>query len=522
MPGGGLNLRSFIISAFFILWTSAVGWTADVEITDLSQTDTLLKQTQDMRAVEIYRNGLATLIDHVHQRRDLFPRYKLKRPLLLKHQARNEVVSIWKSLLDYYMALDSIAAFHRDFLKLENRHQQKFSYQIFRAAFLAEYRFALDFISVAENNPGLDTLFNEAVPDLGLPDNIYAKFKYRFLNVIIATEFAAFEAVEPFFGNPADIDLKQYIAQDSKAIWAHGKYKGPVLTVKNGIKILKTAGHKAWFPVQKGVSMWMGATKVYRKHEYLIKDEQIRQFAHLLEPGDILLERREWYLTNVGIPGYWSHAALYVGTPRERIKFFDDPQTLMWAQKQGAPTLEQLLSQTYPRAYAMGKTTSDDGNPIRVMEAIAEGVVFSSLEFSAGCDSLAVLRPRLQKKDRALAIFRAFQYFGLPYDYNFDYLTENSLVCTELIYKAYEPGRDSSGLHLPLEKIGKHLVTPANAFAKEFSQTYNTNRQQMDLVLFMDGYERQRTAVKSDVAAFLDSWKRPKWHIIRQSISSKP
>jgi hypothetical protein len=515
-----LVLKSFLI-LIFTWFAATLGWTADIEITDLSEADISLKQTQDMLAVKIYRDGLAALIEHVNQRKDLFPGCKLKRPLLLKRHARNEVISIWKSMLDYYMALDSIAAFHRDFLTLENRHQQKFSYHIFRSAFLAEYRFALDFISVAENNPGLDTLFNEAVPDLGLPDNIYANFKYRFLNVIIASEFAAFEAVEPFFGDPVDIDLKQYIVEDGKAIWAHGKYKGPALTVKNGIKILKTAGHKAWFPVQKGVSMWMGETKVYRKHEYLIKDDQIRQFAHLLEPGDILLERREWYLTNVGIPGYWSHAALYIGTPQERREFFDDPQTRMWAQKQAAPSLEALLSQTYVRTYSIGKRASADGNPVRVMEAIAKGVVFSSLEFSAGCDSLAVLRPRLQKKEKALAIFRAFRYFGRPYDYNFDYLTENSLVCTELIYKAYEPGMESTGLRLPLEKIGKHLVTPANAFAKKFSQTYNTDRQQMDLVLFMDGYERQRTAVKSDVSAFLDSWKRPKWHIIQQSISSR-
>ena len=170
-----------------------------------------------MQAVKIYRDGLAALIEHVNHRKDLFPKYRLKRSLLLKQHARNEVISIWKSMLDYYMALDSIAAFHRDFLNLENRSQQKFSYHIYRAAFLAQYRFALDFMAVAENNPGLDTIFNEAVPDLGLPGNIYANFKYRFLNVIIASEFAAFEAVAPFFGNPADIDLEQYIAEDSKA-----------------------------------------------------------------------------------------------------------------------------------------------------------------------------------------------------------------------------------------------------------------------------------------------------------------
>jgi len=110
---------------------------------------------------------------------------------------------------------------------------------------------------------------------------------------------------------------------------------------------------------------------------------------------------------------------------------------------------------------------------------------------------------------------------GRPYDYNFDYLTDNSLVCTELLFKAYEPGVEAPGLKLPLEKIGKHLVTPANAFARQFSQTYNTDRQQMDLVLFMDGYEKSHSAVRSDVSTFLTNWKRPKWHIIQQTLQSR-
>jgi hypothetical protein len=382
---------------------------------------------------------------------------------------------------------------------------------------LAEYRAALDFIALAENNPALDTLFNESVSELGLSDGMYAEFKFRFLNVFLAGEFAAFEAVAPYFGASPDVELNQGIEEDRQKIWAAGKQTGPVLTFKNGIDILKNSGRKAWFPVQKGISTWMGDTKVYRQHSYLIKEAQIQKFKTLLEPGDILLERREWYLTNVGIPGFWSHAALYIGTPDQRRAYFDDPDTASWILQQGAQSFEKLLQQTYPQAHYQSLMPGKDGHHPAVLEAIGKGVVFTSIEFSAACDSLAVLRPRLAKKDKARALFRAFQYFGRPYDYNFDFLSENSLVCTELIYKAYQPGTHSEGLHLPLEKCMGRLVTPANAFAREFSQNYGSPRQQMDLILFMDGYEKKQIAVKSTPKVFLQSWKRPKWHILVQS-----
>ena len=78
------------MTLMFILWTAAVGLTAEIEITDLSETEISLKQTQDMQAVKIYRDGLAALIEHADHRKDLFPKYKLKQPQLLKQNARKE------------------------------------------------------------------------------------------------------------------------------------------------------------------------------------------------------------------------------------------------------------------------------------------------------------------------------------------------------------------------------------------------------------------------------------------------
>ena len=497
------------------------GFCNDLSIKDFTSSELAVRQIKDINSVKIYRNGLVSVIEFVRSRPDLFLKDQNKDPHILIKEARAEAVMTWKGLLDYYIALDSISGLHKDFMKISNKGKRVISFHISRAALLSQYRFAMDFIQLTENNPALDTLFNEAAPDLGLPEGMYAEFKYRFLNVILAGEFAAYESIAKYYGSSEDAELNAFMEEDSKNIWDAGKGKGPQLTLKNGLKIISKTGSKAFFPVQKGISNWMGETKVYRKGKYLIRKSQIKKFEQLLKPGDILLERREWYLTNVGIPGFWSHAALYIGSGSERDAYLKDPDTLNWIQKQGAENFEELLKKTYPDAYENLSTPGKNGCTPRVIEAISKGVVFTTLEYSASCDSLAVLRPRLSKKEKAIAIFNSFQYSGRPYDYNFDFLTDSSLVCSELVYKAYEPGSDTTGLQLPLVKVMGHMVTPVNAFAQQYTKHYGKDSQQMDLILFMDGYERKKKAIRSDSKTFLKSCERPKWHIITQELKRK-
>jgi hypothetical protein len=143
-------------------------------------------------------------------------------------------------------------------------------------------------------------------------------------------------------------------------------------------------------------------------------------------------------------------------------------------------------------------------------------VIFTSLEHSAKADSLAILRPKLNKVDKAKAILQAFHYSGRPYDFNFDFLTDSELVCTELVYKAYEASQEKAGLSLPVIKIMGRLATPANEIVKQFDRNFNTTNQQFDLVIFLDGQEKSGLAVVSTLADFRASWRRPKWHILTQ------
>jgi hypothetical protein len=294
-----------------------------------------------------------------------------------------------------------------------------------------------------------------------------------------------------------------------------GRGRGQEMTLRNAVKVVRKVGFNAWLPIQTGVSEWMGDTKVYRPKKSLITPDQIKELKP--DPGDILLERRDWYLSNIGLPGFWPHAALYIGTPAERRAFFDDPEVRDWVRTVGEPSgdFDKLLESKYPTAYEWTRK-SEHGHPYRVLEAISEGVTFTTLEHSADADTVAVLRPKRTKKEKAAALYRAFYYAGRPYDFNFDFDTDATLVCTELVCKAYEPNQDSAGLTFPIDTMLGRKVVPANLIVRQFDEYYGTEKQQLELVHFLDAKERSQKAVPATVETFRQSWRRPKWHILMQ------
>jgi hypothetical protein len=125
-----------------------------------------------------------------------------------------------------------------------------------------------------------------------------------------------------------------------------------------------------------------------------------------------------------------------------------------------------------------------------------------------------VLRPRLSKRDRAVALLRAFGYAGRPYDYDFDFITDAALVCSELIYKAYQPDADMQGLRLPLESVAGRLMMTPNEIARRFAEERGGDQQQLDFVLMLDGDERNRRAQPASADTFAGTWQRPKWHVL--------
>jgi len=471
----------------------------------------------DLKMVLIYRAGLSNTVAFAAQQTNLFNEATANKSRLPRREEKELLWQAWKSYLDYLLALDALDSSHGDWWRLSGERKEK-SFTIGYAAFLAKYRFSLEFVTLAEKNPFVDTILNEPVPELGLPAGTYAKLKFRFLNAATATDFGARAVWFSTLNDKATKVLKPLIDADAEVILKSGRGQSELLTAKNALNVLKHAGSTAWFPVQAGVSEWMGDTKVHRTDHSLISAAQITALHQQLLPGDVLLVRREWFLSNIGLPGFWPHAALYIGTPEERRKFFATPEMTNWVAARGGNPgdFEELIRSRSATNYAESLKPQPHEHDTRIIEAMSEGVSFTALEHCADADAVVVLRPKLAKAEKATAILRAFHYAGRPYDFNFDFATDSELVCTELVFKSYEPAQEMHGLNLPLEEMLGRQLLPANLIAKQFDEQYGTAEAQFEFIRFLDGHEREGKAVESSLEEFRKSWQRPKWHVLTQ------
>lgn len=499
------------------LFVAASSLAADIKpIQKLTVEERVARFRADALSTTRYRDGLSNVIAFVELQTEIFPIAKPRKSRLLRREEKEIVWQAWQRFMEYTMALDSIERYHAGWWRLSGDAREE-AFLTSYAAMLANYRASLEFIRAAEMNPELDAVLNDAVSELGLPTGTYAKLKFENLNVRIASEFAASETTMKTFTGNRHAQLREMISADAEYIWKAGRGKAEFLTAKNALNILKRGAGAAWLPIQTGVSEWMGDTKVYRIGKSLVSAKQVAEMPSKLLPGDVMLIRHEWYLSNVGLPGFWPHAALYIGTPEERRKFFADAEVQAWVKGQGEPSgdLEALLRTRASDAYQVS-VNATNVHPVRIIEAISEGVSLTALEHALDCDSVVALRPRLSKIEKAQALLRAFHYVARPYDFNFDFSTDAELVCTELVYKSYEPANGFTGLRLPTVTMLGRQVTPANEFAKLFDAQFGKPAQQFDFILFLDGNERSEKAVEASVDAFRASWKRPKWHVLTQ------
>ncbi len=259
--------------------------------------------------------------------------------------------------------------------------------------------------------------------------------------------------------------------------------------------------------IEKTVSI-LATGRDFSGREEFISVEEVQNFRHMLQPGDVLIRRNNWQLTNIGIPGFWTHSGLFLGTLEELENYFGE-----LFEETDTTVLGFLDEHTEGALFGLSDKVEPGANCI--IEGIAAGVVIRPLENIAVTDYFAVLRPLVPREDKLEAVVRAFQYLGRPYDYAFDFATDMEMICSEVILKAYLPGGGISGLELyPYEHRGKLMFSP-NDFARIYAEEKPSGSNQFELVLFIDASEIDRTAFRADEESFMRSWSRSRIDLMR-------
>jgi len=469
---------------------------------------------EDIRTVILCKTGLESLMEFTRENSASWG-LAVEGDKALGSKAKQDLINTWSSMLDYLAQLDHIQEKHARVFLLDDNQPDNRAIYCYYLAFLTQYRSALEFLSLVESNASIHIYLNEAYPQNGLKANLYKQFKYHFLNILLASKFVALDAIVAETKVPADFQHLDTMNEAEAYLYDMGMGSGTTMTLENGYKMMQDAAFEFWLPLQKGFSRFLSGKKVWRIDKSLMTQQDMQRIALELEPGDIIFTRKEWALTNLGLPGFWTHTAMYTATPEQRSSYFDDEETRQWVRGTGTPSgdFEELLSSTYESMYVESQSQDDDGNTYQIIEALKPGVIFNSLETTLTCDGVAVLRPKVSKREKARAISYAFASLGKPYDLNFDFHTDSALVCSELILKAYEPSQYGNGLDIRTLSIGQRFVTPCNTIIQQFSEEYGSSTQQLEFVLFYDGDEKHERVDVSTLDELLISWKRPDWHV---------
>jgi hypothetical protein len=486
----------------------------------------------DVERLERLSERLDRAIEHARSKQALLAVVKVED---LDADARAAIRDVWWTFLEPMIAVDQLKDrydgwYGIDYLKHPKLHARAFA--ITYGALCVQVEAGQSLLSIAAGHKLAQGLFDEAMPELGLPRGTFTALRnqlgrardYSF--VPAGAEWYATWLERYLHGgaSPSDtFDARVHAivsGRSGRAIRAIAG-TGAVRSVGNKAHVLKGFAFKGWFPIQKRVAEWAGDTRVAPEGRRLIGDSQLVELKAKLRPGDVLVERRNWYVSNIGLPGFWPHAALFTGSQDDIRAAFDQDGDV----RAHFGSFSEHLSRRHPDAWRALGSRDSAGHPHTVVEAVSEGVVAASLEHSCGADYVAALRPRLDPLEIAIAIDRALGWFGRPYDFNFDFATDDAIVCSELVIKAFEPrnGREGAdggagpprmrGLRVPWVTVAGRRAVPPTEIVRLFASELTSNTAQMEFVYFLEGREATHDAVVADAPTLAKSVTRPKWDV---------
>jgi hypothetical protein len=153
-----------------------------------------------------------------------------------------------------------------------------------------------------------------------------------------------------------------------------------------------------WYKIKTAFIKWFGNILIYPypgfimfgHTAYKMKGEDVRDVLNIIQPGDILLRRYNNYLSGLMIPGYYTHAAIYIGNNQ-------------------------------------------------VVHMLGDGIDRQDILTFCRCDRVAIIHCNEEQiTKRAIEIARELYVKGVEYDFGFNFSDITRFSCTELINYVYD------------------------------------------------------------------------------------
>ncbi len=429
----------------------------------------------------------------------------------------------WNAFLSAAIASEHITDRHRYFHQIpvfSERELHQRSFIITYALYMKKFEYFHKIITVVGANENVRTILNEQSPVFGR-EGSYTDVTTRFFatNSFLRRNIGyLYHRLLGLSETPTpEEQVLVTVANDSY----HYLFKNAFSHVTDRsvfhVNTFNDTVSDSWLPIQKTVFVnTIGNLHVGSRKEKFISLTDIAQMKKELLPGDIFVARKNWYASNVGIPGFWTHAGLYTGTLEDMEGFFSDVFPFQTASGHTYETLADLLSAEHPTVFTTYSAPDHLGHPPSVIESETKGTSIQSIEYSASVDYFAVMRTNLSKEALLRSLLRVFAHQGKPYDYEFNLVTKDEVFCSELVYDAFVPLRDKEGISFPTSVVtGKEIVSPLD-IVKKFVTEDNTPQQELSFVYFLDGNEETQTVTVANEEAFKESFTRPKFSFLQQ------
>ena len=438
---------------------------------------------------------------------------------------KQSILDKWVSYVACYNGLNSIRKKYKSELILkrkEDSHTKFKNILLIYASTIAIRKNSVLLANIIDKNKYLEPMLNECRPEFNINKKQYYYITQEITEISYMISLFRNKHYFDFMVNYYEVSGYERDKIESELLdYASCNYLNVVKLVRNHRNIvfnnlIDFFGKNVfdfWFPFQKWVAISITGVDYSSRKEKYVSNEDINIIKGELLPGDVLLKRNNYQLTNFGITGFWTHSAIYIGSLEELDKYFVDMPLGDYM------CVSEYLKAIYPKVYdSLCHKSISNCNMDFIIEVIAPGVVINPLDAIAKVDYFSALRPKLSKQDKLKALFTAFEYLGKAYDYNFDIMTDNALFCSELIYKSYLCSSNKKGLTFILQpKAGRLLLSP-NSIIKKFDAEFDSENAEFDFVVFYDGSERERKAIRKSAVDLKTTWKVNKWTMVKRRI----